>query len=146
MASLRRIAVRRSPVHGRGVFALRDIAAGEFVLPYAGEVVDWDEAQRRYADSDVDEGHTFFFDLGDGRVIDGAVGGNSARWINHGCDPNCEALQDGADIEIHARRDITAGGELFLDYQLVLDDDTADRAAYACACGSPSCRGTMLGG
>jgi uncharacterized protein len=62
---MRRIVVRNSPVHGRGVFALADIAPGMLILEYKGELVSWKEAQRVYARSSVEDGHTFFFGLDD---------------------------------------------------------------------------------
>jgi SET domain-containing protein len=142
----RRVAVRRSTIHGRGVFAAARIAAGEDILDYRGTVRSWQDAVRDYHDSDAEHGHTFFFDLGDGQVIDGGLGGNSARWINHGCDPNCEGVRTGDRIVIHARRDIEPGEELLLDYRLQLEDD-ADaeaREMYACRCSASSCRRTML--
>jgi SET domain-containing protein len=140
----RRISVRRSPIHGRGVFALTRIAAGEFILDYAGERIDAEEAARRYQDSE--EGHTFFFDIGDGWIIDGGSGGNASRWINHACEPNVVAEVDGDTVSILAARDIEPGEELLLDYQLVIDEGYSDEELswYACACGLPGCRQTML--
>jgi len=142
----RRIAVRRSPIHGRGVFALRPLDAGERVIEYAGEVIPWEEAVRRHAARPGEDAHTMFFDLGDGDVVDGWVGGNSSRWINHSCDPNCETRLAEGRILIRALRGIAAGEELTFDYRLVLDedDDGDPDGTYACACGSPRCRGTML--
>ncbi len=137
-----------SPVHGRGLYAAVDLDAEEFLLDYAGEVIDWEVAQARWEDADGDPDHTFFFDLGDGRVIDGGSGGNEARFINHGCDPNCETIDDEGTIHVITLRPIPAGAELFIDYRLSLDDDASEEAAavYACRCGSPACRGTMLAG
>lgn len=144
-ARKQRFEVRDSPVHGRGVFATTDIAAGEHLLDYGGEVVPWDVAQQRWEASGVDPDHTFFFDLGDGTVIDGGSNGNEARFINHGCDPNCEALDDEGTISISTRRAVRAGDELFIDYALIVDDPDADTAAtYGCRCGAATCRGTML--
>jgi uncharacterized protein len=133
-------------VHGRGVFALADIAPAERIIEYRGEIISWEDAQVRYENSDAEEGHTFFFDRGDGTVIDGNVGGNSARWINHGCDPNCETIDDDGAIVVQALRAIAPGDELFIDYQLIIDGrpTKALREQYACACGAPTCRGTML--
>ena len=143
----RRIQVRRSGVHGRGVFAEVAIAQGEIILEYAGEVIDWDEALRRHPRDASDPNHTFYFHLEDGRVIDGGVGGNSARWINHACEPNCESEEQAGRIFIRALRDIAAGEELSFDYRLVIDGRHTPKLkkAYACRCGSPKCRGTMLG-
>jgi SET domain-containing protein len=143
---MRRIIVRSSPVHGRGVFAVARICAGERILEYKGKRVSWKEAQRRYARSAAEGGHTFFFDLDDGRVIDGAQGGNSARWINHSCQPNCEAELDGSRVFIHALRDIEPGAEVFIDYGLVVEgrQSKALKQLYACRCEARQCRGTML--
>jgi len=93
-ASARPYVVRRSPVHGRGVFATRTIPKGEDIVEYRGQVITMKQADRR-PDSDPDNPyHTFLFELDDGRVIDAAVRGNAARWINHSCEPNCEPYED----------------------------------------------------
>ena len=128
------------------MFALTDIAADESIIEYEGEIISWDEAQARYEESDAEAGHTFFFDRGDGYVIDGNRGGNSARWINHGCEPNCETIDHDGTIVVVALRPIAPGDELFIDYQLIIDEPptTELREQYACACGAPTCRGTML--
>lgn len=142
--SPRKIAVRRSSIHGRGVFAVAPLPAEEEVIHYGGEVVDWDELQARH--EELEPGHTFLFDLGDGWVIDGGTKGNAARWINHGCEPNVEAVIDGHRVVITAVRDIEPEEELLLDYRLTIDTEPTDedRERYACACGAESCRGTML--
>lgn len=143
---MRRIVVRNSPVHGRGVFVLTKITAGEPIVEYKGKLVSWRQAQRSYERSSTADGHTFFFDLNDGRVIDGATGGNSARWLNHSCMPNCEAEQQGSRVFIRAIRDIEEGRELFIDYQLTVAgrQSAAVKRIYACCCVSRRCRGTML--
>jgi SET domain-containing protein len=138
--------VRRSPIHGRGVFARNAISAGEVILGYRGALIRWEQAIEDAGASSAPAGHTLLFDVGDGFVIDGGRGGNSARWINHSCEPNCEAVTVGRAVVIHALRDVEPGEELLLDYQLQLDSDHDEsvRAAYACRCGAPSCRSTML--
>ncbi len=138
--------MRRSGVHGRGVFAMRDIAAGARLIEYRGEVIDWPEALRRHPHDPSQPNHTFYFHLDDGRVIDGNVRGNAARWINHACEPNCEADEIDGRIYIRALRDLHAGEELFFDYRLVIDERMTARLKrdYACRCGSANCRGTML--
>ena len=90
--------------------------------------------------------HTFYFHLDDGHVIDGKYKGNSAKWINHSCDPNLEAEQDGDRVFLKATRDIAVGEELFFDYGLIIDARMTAKLKkeYACWCGSPKCRGTML--
>ncbi|MDH6147424.1 SET domain-containing protein [Paraburkholderia sp. WSM4179] len=110
---MRRVIVRQSSVHGRGVFAMRALAAGERVLEYKGEITRWREAVRRHRREGV-SGHTFLFGLSDGRVIDGSRGGTSARWLNHACAPNCETIEDGSRIFIQTLRPIDVGEVLFI--------------------------------
>ena len=142
----RRIQVRRSGVHGRGVFAEVAIAQGEIILEYAGEVIDWDEALRRHPRDASDPNHTFYFHVDDDRVIDASVGGNSARWINHSCTPNCYADEQDGRIFITALRNIAAGEELNYDYGLIIEERYTKKlkAEYPCWCGSAQCRGTLL--
>jgi SET domain-containing protein len=126
------------------VFAVAPLEPEEEVIDYGGEIVEWEELQRRHEEREP--GHTFLFDLGDGWVIDGGSNGNAARWINHGCEPNVEAVIDGRRVVITAVRPIQPEEELLLDYRLTIDTEPTDedRERYACACGSPTCRGTML--
>ncbi len=142
----RRIQVRRSGVHGKGVFALRPIAAGERILEYTGEIISWPEALRRHPHDPDDPNHTFYFHIDDKHVIDANVGGNASRWINHACDPNCEADEVDGRIFIKSLRDLFPGEELFYDYGLVIDEryTPALKKQYECRCGSPACRRTML--
>jgi uncharacterized protein len=143
---IRRVAVRTSPIHGRGVFALTRISKDEALFEYKGKLLASREAQRRFERSGAEDGHTFYFDLGDGRVIDGAQGGNAARWVNHSCEPNCETEQDGDRVFFHALRVIEPGEELFIDYRLHVDGrkTKALKALYQCRCAAKGCRGTML--
>ena len=142
----RRLQTRRSGVHGKGVFALMDLAEGEMLIEYAGEVIKWKEALRRHPHDPQNPNHTFYFHIDEKHVIDGKFGGNSSRWINHSCEPNCEAEEDEGRIFIKALRNIKAGEELFFDYGLIIDSPhtKALLADYPCWCGSKSCRGTLL--
>lgn len=141
-----RFTVRRSAVHGRGVFAARALAAGELICEYLGERISWDEALLRHPRDPAQPDHTFYFDVGDGTVIDGAIGGNSARWINHSCRPNCEAEDRDGRIFIRTVKRVRAGAELSIDYALFVEGRYTRqlRERYACHCGTPDCRGTML--
>ena len=145
-ASGKRIQVRRSGVHGKGVFALQDIAEGETLIEYVGEVISWDEAQERHPHDLNDPNHTFYFHVNEDRVIDALFGGNSSRWINHSCNPNCEADEDNDRIFIKAIRNIVAGEELNYDYGLIIDEPYTKKlkAEYPCWCGAKNCRGTLL--
>ncbi len=140
------IEVRASGVHGKGVFALRDIAKGELVIEYKGEVISWEEAVRRHPHDPKDPNHTFYFHINDTQVIDGKRKGNAAKWINHSCAGNCEADEEGGRVFVRALRKIKAGTELNYDYGLILDERyTAKlKKEFACWCGAKTCRGTML--
>ncbi len=148
----RKIARRRSRIHGNGVFALEDIDAGTLVCLYRGRLIGHDEADELYGDT-LDTGHTFLFTLNDDYVVDGNRDGNVARWINHSCAPNCESqiAEHAHDrrrdrIEIVALRDIPAGEELTFDYGIRLDvpHTAALKRIWACHCGAGNCSGTML--
>ncbi len=142
----RRIQTRKSGVHGKGVFALQDLAEGETLIEYVGEVINWTEALRRHPHDPKDPNHTFYFHIDEDHVIDAKVGGNSSRWINHSCKPNCEADEDKGRVFIKALRNIKAGDELFYDYGLIIDAKYTPKllAEYPCWCGAKSCRGTLL--
>ena len=142
----RRIQVRRSGIHGKGVFAVQPLAEGEAVIEYSGEIITWREALRRHPHDPLDPNHTFYFHIDDKHVIDGKQGGNSSRWINHSCKPNCEADEDGGRVFIKALRNILPGEELFYDYGLIIDARYTPKllAEYPCWCGAKKCRGTLL--
>ncbi len=142
----RRIQVRRSGIHGKGVFALKPILKGESIIEYLGEVITWKQAQRQPPHNPDEPNHTFLFHLDDRHVIDGTRGGNAARWINHACVPNCEAEDNDGRIFIKALRNIRPGEELNFDYSLMIEERyTAKlKKEYECRCGARTCRGTML--
>lgn len=138
--------VRHSPVHGYGAFALRKIRKGTTVTEYLGDRVSHEEADARYENKDPHDNHTFLFTVDSKTVIDGGVGGNDARFINHGCDPNCESTTVNKRIFVEAIRTIQPGEELAYDYQIERDpEDPPDvDEIFACRCGAANCRGSML--
>jgi SET domain-containing protein len=140
------IEVRRSPVHGHGVFALRRIRKGTRIIEYLGERISHEESDRRYEDHSPDDPHTFLFIVDKRTVIDAGVGGNDARFINHSCAPNCESVIDKRRVFIEALRTIQPGEELAYDYQIGREPDDPPNVdeVFACRCGSTECRGTML--
>ena len=145
-ADKRRLQTRRSGVHGKGVFALQDLAEGETLIEYVGDVISWPEALRRHPHDPANPHHTFYFHIDETHVIDAKVGGNSSRWINHSCAPNCVADAVDGRVFIRALRAIAAGSELFYDYGLIIDARYTPKllADYPCWCGAPGCRGTLL--
>lgn len=140
------IEVRTSLVHGRGVYASRRLPKGMSIGLYEGRrytaeqllKVDW---HKRHG------GMTYLFGLSDGLTIDGAQGGNATRFLNHCCEPNCEAVEEtDADgsmcLRVVTTKIIATGSELFIDYALIIDKSETP-AAYACRCGALACRGSM---
>jgi SET domain-containing protein len=138
--------VKKSKIAGLGAFARKRIPKGTRIIEYKGERIDSDEADRRYDDDAMEVHHTFLFGLEDGTCIDAAVRGNDARYINHSCDPNCEAVEEDGRVFIEALRDIERGEELVYDYAYEREGRMRPswRKLYACHCGSKNCRGIIL--
>ena len=138
--------IRKSPIQGRGAFATRRIEKGERIIEYTGEIISVEESDRRYDDESMSRHHTFLFSLDNGYVIDGAVGGNDSRFINHSCAPNCEAVDVKGRIWVEALRDIQPGEELAYDYAYILEErhTPAAKRRFPCHCGAATCRGTIL--
>ncbi|MFO7324887.1 MAG: SET domain-containing protein-lysine N-methyltransferase [Pseudomonadota bacterium] len=140
------IIVRRSPVHGYGCFARKFIPKGTRIIEYVGERLSHKEADKRYEDSDPNDNHTFLFIVDRKTVIDATYGGNESRFINHSCDGNCTSEIEKGRVWIDAIKDIKKGEELNYDYQIPRDKDDPPNVdeIFACRCGSPKCRGSML--
>ena len=140
------VELRTSKIQGTGAFAARNIRKGTRIIEYLGQRISWRTADKRYDDEKMGRHHTFLFTIDDKVVIDGAVNGNDARFINHSCSGNCEAINDRKRIFIDARRNIKAGEELLYDYQYERSDDHTedDEKLYACRCGAAKCRGSIL--
>ena len=138
--------IRPSPIQGVGAFATRRIPKGTRLIEYAGERITQAESDRRYPDQPEERHHTFLFAIDDDVVIDAAVNGNDARFINHSCDPNCDAIVDDKRIWIETIRDVAPGEELAYDYKYSLEErhTPAKKRQYPCHCGAATCRGTIL--
>ena len=140
------VIVRRSKIQGRGVYASRAIAEGERIIEYTGLLITNLEADAQCDDEGMRRHHTFLFGVDDEFTVDGANGGNEARFINHSCEPNCESVIEGRRVFIDALRDIGAGEEIAYDYWYTTDrgyklEDL--RRIYPCRCGATTCRGTL---
>jgi SET domain-containing protein len=149
----KKIQARSSKIHGTGVFAKKDLAKGELVIEYKGLIRTHDEVDSDY--EGVDEtGHTFLFTLNEDYVIDANINGNEARWINHSCMHNCQAVHEDNDVGdlkkdrilIEAIRDIKAGEELTYNYGIRLAErhTVKLKKLWRCLCGSENCTGTLL--
>lgn len=138
--------VRPSPIQGHGAFALRRIRKGTRLVEYTGERLSPAAAHERYDDDSQESPHILLFTVDRRTVIDAGVGGNEARFFNHSCEPNCEAVIDRRRVYLEALRTIAPGEELTYDYRLERDGGaTAEwERRYACRCGAAACRGTML--
>ena len=149
----KKIEARLSSIHGNGVFATEAIAKGERIIRYKGFLRSHEDVDNEYGDLD-ENGHTFLFTLNDDYVIDANVDGNIARWINHSCEPSCEAVvqEDPKErrhkdkVFIEAIRDIAAGEELTYNYGITLAERHTPKLKklWGCRCGSAKCTGTML--
>ncbi len=141
-------AVRTSKIQGKGAFATRNIKKGARIIEYLGECIDEDEADIRYPDDEMGRHHTFLFSIGDGsRVLDAGPLDWPAKYINHACDPNCEAIEEeDGRVFISALKNIPVGAELLYDYayERTPEHTEADEKMYVCRCGSPKCRGSIM--
>ena len=135
--------VRASPIQGLGGFAIRAIARGTRVVEYTGERITHAEADARYDDAGMRRHHTFLFTIDRTTVVDAAVGGGPARFLNHSCEPNCVPIVESGRVFVAARRDIRPGEELTYDYAYAREGGE-DEERYACRCGAARCRGTLL--
>ncbi|MGI8437125.1 MAG: SET domain-containing protein [Chthoniobacterales bacterium] len=141
-----RLEVRRSGIHGKGVYATGAIGKGERVIEYTGRHLSWKVAMDLPPHRPEEPYHTFLFSLDNGDVIDAGTDGNEARWINHSCAPNCETTEAENRIFVDALRAIEPGEELYYDYRVVPAERRTKKLEqeFACHCGSKKCRGTML--
>lgn len=138
--------VRKSGIQGRGAFATQQIRKGQRIIEYDGERISAEEADRRYDESSMKRHHTFLFTLDARTVVDGAMNGNESIYINHSCDPNCEAIITDGRIYIHSVRTIQPGEELGYDYQYERTGESDEELEkfYKCRCGAANCRGSIM--
>ncbi len=137
--------VRGSVIHGRGVYATRAIPKATKIIEYVGELIDKKESEKRaWAQHAVavesGDAAVYIFNLNKRWDLDGNVPWNTARLINHSCDPNCEAWVVGRKIFIHSLKDITEGEELTFDYGF----DIECYEDHPCLCGSDNCVGYIV--
>ena len=137
--------VRDSDIHGRGVYASTFIAKESRIIEYVGELIDKDESEKRALSQHArslksGDAAVYIFTLSKKLDIDGNVPWNTARLINHSCNPNCEAWIVGRKIYIYSLRDIQKGEELSFDYGF----DIECFEDHLCRCGSDDCVGYIV--
>ena len=130
------VCVGPSPIAGKGLFAAQDIKKGAKIIQYIGKKITQEESDRCLA-----AGNVYIFGLNERYSLDGDTPKNTARYINHSCDPNCQTEQFGNTIWIIALRDIQEGEELTYNYGYEVDDTPAE----PCHCGANNCCGYILG-
>ncbi len=141
------IEVKESGIHNRGVFATRNIKKGEFIIEYTGEKISKEEGDRRVDATNKahrenpQHAFTYIFELDENWDLDGDTPENTAKYINHSCNPNCTFSITDARIMISAARDIAAGEELSYNYGFDLDEEYEE---YICRCGASNCVGYMI--
>ncbi len=140
------IKVRNSRIQGKGVFATKRIKKGQRIIEYIGERISPEEETLRYDDESMDRHHTFLFAIDEKTTIDAGRIGNDAKYINHSCDPNCEAVDEEGRIFVEAIKNIQPGTELFYDYAFEQEEPLTQELIdmYPCHCGTKKCRGTIL--
>jgi SET domain-containing protein len=139
--------VRNSAIQGKGVFAKKRISKDTRIIEYRGERIASGEADDRYEDDEnTDRHHTFLFSVDERTVIDASVNGNNARFINHSCEPNCQAIEEEGRIWIETIKNISVGTELSYNYQLEREGRFEKKfwTLFACRCGAPKCRKILL--
>jgi len=131
-----RVHIGPSRMHAEGLFTTIDITKGTKIIRYIGKKITQEESDRRLA-----AGNVYIFGLNERYSLDGDTPKNTARYINHSCDPNCQTEQFGNTIWIVSSKDIQAGEELTYNYGYEVDDTPAD----PCHCGAHNCCGYILG-
>jgi len=139
--------LKRSSIHNVGIFAKNDIATGTRIIEYVGEKITAKEGKRRAESStdihhnDQKSGAVYVFELNQRHSIDGNVPYNTARHINHSCDPNSQTDIIRGKIWIIAIKDIKKGEEITYNYSYDFNDDYKD---HPCRCGTERCVGFIL--
>jgi uncharacterized protein len=139
------IHVRRSKIHGKGVVAAKDIPSGTRIIEYEGERITKAESERRdearaARAAKGGDGCVYIFEINKRHDLDGHMAWNTARLLNHSCEPNCESDNIRGHIWILARRDIVKGEELTFDYGF----DVENWRDHPCRCGTPKCVGYIV--
>jgi SET domain-containing protein len=139
------VELRRSPLHGQGLFARENLKTRQRLLEYVGRVVSDEECEkiqkrRERLAQKAGAGSVYLFQVSKNKTIDGAVKGNLARYFNHSCRPNCEVYIHQSRVWIRTLKKIKKDEELTYDYGF----DPEEAEAHPCRCGAPQCTGYII--
>lgn len=142
------IKVKNSSIHGRGVYARKDLVKGTRIIEYLGRKITKDESQKIYdkqlelhKKNPTKTGSVYIFDVDENHDLDGDVWWNRAKLVNHSCAPNCESLtEDNGTIALYAVKNIKKGEELSFNYGYTVDT----YEDHTCRCGSKNCVGHIV--
>ena len=131
--------IKKSKIDNNGLYANQDIKKGTKIIEYKGKIITskQSEVNPKYDNSKA----IYLFNINKKYDLDGDFKFNTARLINHSCDPNCEVFGKGLKIWIYAMKDIKRGEELSYDYGFSFDKDFRQ---YPCRCGSKNCVGFIV--
>jgi histone-lysine N-methyltransferase SETD1 len=133
-----RLEVRKSRIHGYGLFTKEAMVEGQMIVEYQGQMISQavaDARERHYEEMGI--GSCYMFRLDANTIIDATWCGNLARFINHSCDPKAFARvvtvdQEDKKIVIFAKRALDPGDEVTYDYKFPIEE------TIRCDCGAGS--------
>jgi|TARA_B110000914_G_scaffold213803_1_gene216044 SET domain-containing protein len=131
--------IKKSNIDNKGLYASRNIKADTVVIHYKGKLITKKETERNPKYDN--EKAIYLFNVNSRYDMDGDFEYNTARLINHSCNPNCEVAGKGLKLWIFALRDIKKGEELSYDYGFGFDENYKD---YVCKCGTKNCCGYIV--
>ena len=131
--------IKKSNIDNRGLYATTNIKKNTKIIEYKGKIITVKETETN-PKFDNDKA-IYLFNLNKKYDLDGDFKYNTARLINHSCDPNCEVDGVGLKLWIYAIKDIKKNEELTYDYGFSFDKDYKD---FPCKCGAKKCVGFIV--
>tara|TARA_B100001248_G_C27012940_1_gene288489 strand:+ start:63 stop:518 length:456 start_codon:yes stop_codon:yes gene_type:complete len=131
--------IKKSKIDKNGLYANRDIKKGTKIIEYKGKIISVKQSE---TDPKFDNGRAIYlFNLNKKYDLDGDFKFNTARLINHSCNPNCEVFGTGLKVFVYAMKNIKKGDELSYDYGFSYDSDYKQ---FPCKCRSKNCIGFIV--
>ena len=130
---------KKSNIDKRGLYATKAIKAETKIISYVGKIITQKEAEKNPKFDNKKD--IYLFDLNKKYCLDGDYSWNTARLINHSCNPNCEVEGKGLKLWIKSIKKIKKDEELTYDYGFSYDQDYKE---FPCTCGSQNCCGFIV--